>query len=211
MGEDISTGAKIGIILIILCALIAIVFALLTMMRNITNSGSGQLQNGLDQMQNSQFQDYDNKIVTGTQVMSAMKIFEGQPVGFIVRTVKNKTKGTPTKCQYPAAYGCAMSQDATKATIEPWLKDGVAGAKCDDYTAAAHWQIADKSLAKSEGDSKYILALYQDSGSYVYNMNTKPCTAAGSCTYIRGAGKFMSSLIYDETDQIIGIYFDQQK
>ena len=62
MGTDISEGAKVGIILIILCALIAIVFSLLTMMKNITSSGSQSLQNGLDQLGDSEFQAYDQKL-----------------------------------------------------------------------------------------------------------------------------------------------------
>ena len=68
MGSDISEGAKVGIILIILCALIAIVFSLLTMMKNITSSGSQSLQNGLDQLGDSEFQAYDQKVVSGTDV-----------------------------------------------------------------------------------------------------------------------------------------------
>lgn len=85
MGEDLSTGAKIGIILIILCSLIAIVFSLLTMMKNITNSGSAQLQNSLDQMLIAKFDDYNQTTVTGNQVTASIKVFEGADVAIVIR------------------------------------------------------------------------------------------------------------------------------
>ena len=90
MGTDISEGAKVGIILIILCALIAIVFSLLTMMKNITSSGSQSLQNGLDQLGDSEFQAYDQKVVSGTDVAAAIKIFEGRPVAFVINTTADQ-------------------------------------------------------------------------------------------------------------------------
>ena len=43
MGDDLSTGAKIGICPVILCFLIAIGLSLLMVVKNISNSGANQL------------------------------------------------------------------------------------------------------------------------------------------------------------------------
>lgn len=86
MGDDLSTGAKIGIGLVILCFLIAIVLSLLMVVKNITNSGANQLESGLGQMMATTYDDYDQKIVTGTKVTSAIKLFSGEPIGIVVVT-----------------------------------------------------------------------------------------------------------------------------
>lgn len=192
MGEDISSGAKIGIILIILCSLIAIVFALLTMMKNITNTGSGQLQNGLDQMLASQFQDYDQKIITGTQVASAMSIFDGQPVAFVVRTTASD-KASKAYC-----YGVLIT-GATEASAEQ-ASDGKV------YTVATSTITG----AKEAGAGYYTLSLDVSKGSYAYNLNIKPTRTSGTSTYIRSSAKFMAELIHDSTGDTVGIVFTQQ-
>ena len=94
MGDDLSTGAKIGIGLVILCFLIAIVLSLLMVVKNITNSGANQLESGLGQMMATTYDDYDQKIVTGTKVTSAIKLFSGEPIGIVVVTGLCQDAGT---------------------------------------------------------------------------------------------------------------------
>ena len=86
MGEDLSQGAKIGIILIILCALIAIVFSIMSIMKNITSSGVDDLQKSLNSMTSQKFDDYDQRTITGAQVIAACKLFQGQPISIYVYT-----------------------------------------------------------------------------------------------------------------------------
>lgn len=192
MGEDISTGAKIGIILIILCALIAIVFALLTMMKNITNTGSAQMQNGLDQMLASQFQDYDQKIITGTQVMSAMSIFEGQPVGFVVNTTQSMKEGSKGYM-----YGALLKGHGAATTAPSGAQDGKV------------YQMS-TGLTKTTGASYYTCNLDATDGVYMYNLNLKPCRTSGCATYVRTSAKYLAELIRDETGDAVGICFTQQ-
>ena len=86
MGEDLSQGAKIGIILIILCALIAIVFSIMSIMKNITTQGTEDLQHSLASVSMQKFDDYDQRQITGAQVISACKLFQDQPFSVIVYT-----------------------------------------------------------------------------------------------------------------------------
>ena len=175
MGEDLSTGAKIGIILIILCSLIAIVFALLTMMKNITNSGSSQLQSNLDQMMQTTFDDYNQKTVTGIQVKSALRIFESQDIAVVVKT---GLCNTPAGGQFlggfnynallygyapqPSGYKVAVPQDinpqAHLGTIDKICPNGGTGMKeyMDGYGDVFYSRQQINATAASVGDSTTI-------------------------------------------------------
>lgn len=184
MGEDLSTGAKIGIVLIILCFLIGIVLALLMVVKNITNSGASSMEAGLDQMNKSQYDDYDQKIVTGTKVTSAIKLFEGQPIGIVViskQADSNSIKGGYCYGQLLENYSQATEND------EVVYKNSTA-------------------LTMQTGDSFYTAK--PQSGKW--NLNTKPLTISGSNMFVRTNAKFMAELIKDSSGTNIGICFTQQ-
>lgn len=196
--EDIATIAKIVIILVILCSVVAIVFALVTMLKKMANSNSAQLQNGMGQIQDSQFQDYDQSVITGTQVLAAMKIFEGQPIAFRVVTGVQQSgvscKHT-TNPQYGTNYGALLV--------------GVGAAKDADQASDGKIYPMTKNLTKDPGKSYYKCDLDVTTGSFQYNLNTKPTTTSGSCTYIRSSAKYLAELIKDSTDTTVGVSFIQ--
>lgn len=212
MGTDISEGAKVGIILIILCALIAIVFSLLTMMKNITSSGSQSLQNGLDQLGDSEFQAYDQKVVSGTDVAAAIKIFEGRPVAFVINTSADQKAADQTAHLYGA-----------KLTVTGGNGDGEAGehagtnagkyysVKVDTADTDEPATAPTDAVTKYSGNSYWTAALFtNDAGVVEYNMNTKPISVTGKRTYVRSSAKFMAELIKDPTGTKIGVMFTQQ-
>ena len=184
MGEDLSTGAKIGIVLIILCFLIGIVLALLMVVKNITNSGASSMEAGLDQMSKSTYDDYDQKIVTGTKVPSAIKLFEGQPIGIVV--ISKQAAANSVNGGY--CYGQVLS-GYSKTT-----EDGE-----DVYKNST-------ALTMNTGDSFFTTS--PQSG--VWNLNTKPLTISGSNMFVRTNAKFMAELIKDSSGTNIGICFTQQ-
>lgn len=206
MGEDLSTGAKIGITLIILCSLIAIVFSLLTMMKNITNSGASQLQGSLDQMLLTQFDDYNQKTVSGTQVVSSLKVFEGQDVAIVIQ---------------PAL---AAKKDALKGGFNYGAL--LAGYKGDDktikgygtyYTTANSVSLSDctntnvnSGLVLHTSQTYYVGAFAPtDAELLSRNDNTRPTAASGKASYVRSSAKYRAMLIKDESDAIIGICFTE--
>lgn len=191
MGEDISTGAKIGIILCILVFLIAIIFSLLTIVRNITNTEASQMQNGLDQMSESQFNDYDQKTVTGTQVMSALKIFEGQNVAIVIQTAQSHAKEATNSQGYN--YGALLVE-----------VDGHAG-KVENL--GPNVLLPSGTLVAKGGG--FVANLLNKNGSYQYNWNVRPCGQSGTNTYVRSSAKFFAQLIRDSTDTIVGVTFRQ--
>ena len=199
MGEDISTGAKIGIILCILVFLIAIIFSLLTIVRNITNTEASQMQNGLDQMSESQFNDYDQKTVTGTQVMSALKIFEGQNVALVIQTSQSAEKSAKQKGGYN--YGAlVIAADATNTNTFP--------GKIESEDNLGVTCLINQGVLKAESGF-YRANLMNKNGNYQFNWNVRPCGQSGTDTYVRSSGKFFAQLIKDSTDTIVGIVFRQ--
>ena len=196
--EDIATIAKIVIILVILCSVVAIVFALVTMLKKMANSNSAQLQNGMGQIQDSQFQDYDQAVITGTQVMAAMKIFEGQPVAFRVVTGVQQS-----------GVSCAHTTNPGYGTNYGALLVGVGTSKDADQASDGKIYPMTKTLTKDPGKSYYKCDLDVTTGSFQYNLNTKPTTTSGSCTYIRSSAKYLAELIKDSTDTTVGISFIQ--
>lgn len=192
MGEDLSTGAKIGITLIILCSLLAIVLALLMMMKNITNQGASTLQSGLDQMLATRFDDYDQQNVSGTQVSAAIKLFEGQPVAMVVKTSACQESGSSAKGGYN--YG-AILEGYTKAT---------GGSDGDVFTMAT-----DITTKKTAGDTFYTINLNTSTNAVQYNMNVRPMTRSGSEPFVRSSAKFLAELIKDSTGTTVGVCFTQ--
>lgn len=217
MGEDLSTGAKIGITLIILCTLIAIVFSLLTMMKNITNSGASQLQGSLDQMLLTQFDDYNQKTVSGTQVVSSIKVFEGQDVAVVVRpALAVKGKVGETSAIAGLNYGSLLQGYYIKGKdpdVLPGYGNAYIGAndvtieKCPEYTDSSSF---DKGLYMHKSQTYYVGA-FADDGSVLVptNTNTRPLEASGKCTYVRSSAKYRAMLIKDASDTIIGVCFTE--
>lgn len=221
MGEDLSTGAKIGIILIILCSLIAIVFSLLTMMKNITNSGASQLQGSLDQMLLSQFDDYDQKTVTGTQVKASIKVFSGQDIAIVIRPGLAAKKD-----EYKSGfnYGALLQGYASGTSADNY------GAKTDLLKGYGNVYLAGNAVgidgtnkaATYSGDVSNGLTLHKSSTYYVgglfvpeseilvaRNDNPRPLDASGKESFVRTSAKYRAMLIKDEADAIIGIVFDE--
>ncbi|GKU77568.1 hypothetical protein [Paenibacillus sp. L3-i20] len=86
MEGELGSGARIAIALIVIGVIISIIFVILGFTRGTTNQGITTVANSMDSMSLAQFDDYDQKILSGTQVVSAIKLFEGRPVAQVVRT-----------------------------------------------------------------------------------------------------------------------------
>lgn len=212
MGDDLSTGAKIGIGLVILCFLIAIVLALLMVVKNITNSGANQMESGLNQMMQTTYDDYDQKVVTGTKVTSALKLFQGESMGIIVNTRHN---GNNT-C---AIYGLLLNINGVTTPSTDGVMEGTDTPTCFTPTASAN--KSGNFIASANAGDVYLYGTnevpdFRTDQASVYgeipaktqfNLNTKPLSAQGTSSYVRSNAKYMSYLIKDSTETIVGIYF----
>lgn len=86
MEKEISSGTMLGIVLIALAAVIGLGFGVFAIAKGVANEGVVNVQDNLGAVSDSAYTDYDNKIVTGTQVKAAYNSFKGKPVAILINT-----------------------------------------------------------------------------------------------------------------------------
>ncbi len=104
MEGELGSGARIAIALIVIGVIISVIFVILGFTRGTTNQGITTVQNSMDSMSLAQFDDYDQKILSGTQVISAIKLFEGRPVAMVTRTKAQDGSHSDTGFNYGAHF-----------------------------------------------------------------------------------------------------------
>lgn len=185
MGEDISTGAKIGVVLVLLCAIIAIVFAIMSIMKNITNQGTEELQNSLVSMSLQKFDDYDQRQVTGAQVITACKQFQDQPYAIAIYT--NRNEGTPVII---GLKDCKVFASVNGTETEIDLSAKPTG-----------------GIASLVGDNGYAIGKLP--AAYAYNNNRSSLNDRADPAYVSNASKFEAYLIKTTSGEIMGMVFDE--
>ncbi|MFB9277205.1 hypothetical protein [Cohnella cellulosilytica] len=191
MEGELGSGARIAIALIVIGVIISVIFVILGFTRGTTNQGITTVQNSMDSMSLAQFEDYDQKVLSGTQVISAIKLFEGRPVAAIVRTTKSMgitTPGTaPTDAMAGHNYG-ALLEDAA---VNDYQLTGMARTNNTDSFYTHNIRVS-------------------DSGNMTFNSVYLPLTRSGTDTFARPTAKFLAELIKDTTGTIVGVCFTQQ-
>ena len=86
MEKEISSGTMLGIVLIALAAVIGLGFGVFSIAKGVANEGTTNVQDNLGTVSESAFEDYNDKIVTGTMVKSAVTTFQGKSVGILINT-----------------------------------------------------------------------------------------------------------------------------
>ncbi|WP_268624611.1 hypothetical protein [Paenibacillus alvei] len=186
MEGELGSGARIAIALIVIGVIISVIFVILGFTRGTTNQGITTVQNSMDSMALAQFDDYDQKILSGTQVISAIKLFEGRPVAMVTRTSAQMKAAAETGFN----YGAILKGSTSGPTI------------ADSATYIA-------TLRKQSTDS-FFTADFAANGITKPNMVYIPLTQTGTNSYVRPTAKFLAELIKDSTGTIVGVCFTQQ-
>lgn len=196
MGEDLSTGAKIGVVLILLCAIISIVFSVMSIMKNITTQGTEDLQHSLSSMMLQKFDDYDQRTVTGAQVVAACKLFQDQPYAIVVYT-NSATAPVVYGLQDCKYFGGTDNTNGLSADVEMTSTDTTV------------YDSKEFKLAASAGYVQGTMPVVTTGGSYKYNNNRTAMNERTAPEYVGNAAKFKSYLIKTSSDVIMGIVFDE--
>lgn len=235
MEKEISNGAMLGIVLIALAAIIGLGFGIFAIAKGTANEGVTGVQENLGAVGNSAFTDYDQKIVTGTQVVSAYDNFEGKSVAVLIATQATKDKSD--------------NSDASKGDI---LEGAGVDTSYSDANKPVPLVYAYKDLAlnnemlttKSNGDDVQLTfinynallkhddigATATDSTSKVYfdsncwraangfqavagkvqlNGITGNLSKSGMMEYVPSGSRFQSYLIKDLSGTVMGVAFEQ--
>ncbi len=197
-GMDIS---KVLVRVLILLALIAAIFGLYQLISGKLSSGTNKLSDNLNSMDSSTYAAYDDAIVTGTEVLTALKSFRDADFAVCVVTkaqdigiddapgVKYQnycallTTGDDDSKTNPSA---TSGGTAMVVSLETDSKNG--GFTADDLALA--W---DSSTGHSKRNTNFSLTQQQS--------DTK--------TFVQQKAKFKGHLIHDANDAAIGVVFIQ--
>ena len=186
MEKEISSGVMLGIVLIALAAIIGLGFGIFSIAKGTANEGVVNVQDNLGQVSQSGFDDYNQKVVTGTQVKSAYNTYQGKPYTIWISTEALNTTEEDIPVQYVTYKDSKYI--VYNATID-------AGTKIE-YENGTY--IVDKGFAIDD-DSKRI----------VYNSKIENMSKSGMTEYIPATARFEANLIKDKSGTIVGIAFRQ--
>lgn len=143
MEKEISSGAMLGIVLIALAAIIGIGFGVFAIAKGTANTGVTNVQEKLEGVSQSEYTDYDQTIVTGTQVKSAYDNFAGKNVAVLIATqaVKDATHDTNPALKedsagIDSAYG-AVSKNTDAYKNVPYVRAFADYAEAQSATGAS--------------------------------------------------------------------------
>ena len=235
MEKEISSGTMLGIVLIALAAVIGLGFGVFSIAKGVANEGTVGVQDNLNAVSDSAFEDYNDKIVTGTMVKSAVQNFAGKSVAILINTnamdkgVKSyKEHKSLSVWQLAASTTGAMTPVSTvtgtgeNQVVNYGSKggDAVGTAIKDDTVGKGYFvnynailNTADKDKAMNIKDGVYVTdyAFAIDStGKVLYDNSVGGFSRTGNCEYISPSAKFTANLIKDTSGTSIGIVFEQQ-
>lgn len=218
MEREISTGAMLGVMLLTLAAVIGLGFGIFEIAKGIADNGSTQVQQQLNIVSNQVFLDYDQKVVTGTQVLAAVKEFEGKPYAVLIDTTGFST-------------GQQIASSSVRTSGEAFLVNGVVGPTTNtfiDYNAliANSGDTAPESITagstvggKATGSAPvitmtnghYIMSngLYTQNGNIVSDDEFGGLYASGNAEYIDVNSLFQANDIEDTSGNYVGVSFKQ--
>lgn len=192
MEKEISSGAMLGIVLIALAAIIGLGFGIFAIAKGVANEGTTNVQDQLTQVSLSLFNEYDQKVVTGTQVMSAYNNLAGKPYTIWISTSavrKNVAEGNTSGLS-----------DAARVTYG------------DTIYMVYNANIAEDATFTFK-NGMFVLSgtflMDETSGKISYNAVIGNLSKSGQLEYIPSSARFDANLIKDSSGTIMGIAFRQ--
>ena len=217
MEREISTGTMLGITLIALAAIIGIGFGIFSIARSTANEGVMNIQDNLKQVNASVFTDYDQRIVTGTQVKSAYDSLAGKPYAILIATQAYIDKSTLETIQglsnapkISAYSGNVGSTTAMKAQTSVGKSVNL---KFLNYNAILGGGTAGTCKIYYK-DGLYLCTSgfdLNENGAVNYNFVIGNLSLSGAVEYIAPTSRFQANLIKGPGGEIIGIAFQQVK
>ena len=224
MEQEISSGTMLGIVLIALAAVIGLGFGVFSIAKGVANEGTVGVQDNLGSVSESAYDDYNDKIVTGTMVKSAFNNFKGKSCAILINTTAMDKAVAIYTDHAGTIKGYELVNGATKegglagsvATIstgtpKAYAKPGTGGHIYTNYNALLDPTSAG-TLTLKDGiyNSTGIPYALDTIGKVDFDYSSGGMTRSGNCEYLNATAKFDANLIKDETGQILGIVFTQR-
>ena len=222
MSEDVSATMRVGITVILVAALVATVLNLMVMSNSLLNGGQTTLQSGIDSVSTQEFAPYDNEKVSGTQVTTALSMFQGRDVAIIIQT-KAFAEISDAHKDKAINYGAIVTSDGKSSDGTQNMPTKITKAEGDganiitDQAKTAYvvsFSDADNppagtAIVRKAGSPHYTAYLHNTNGLVDSSYDTIGTTELGNAAFILGSARFSSVLIKDPTGSVIGIFFKQ--
>lgn len=214
MEREISSGAMLGIVLLALAAVIGLGFGIFAIAKGVANEGTVGVQDSLGSVSQQVFLDYDQKIITGTQAVSALKTFEGKPYSVLISTnaIKGNQKvagaadrpdgihfSTDGKTVY-VNYNTVLASDSGGESITTTVPS--AG-------LAAPSSVTKPIVTLKNGAYTAANGFALDNGEVKFDKATGGIFKSGNAEYIPSSTKFQANLLKDKSGANIGIVLKQ--
>lgn len=224
MSEDVSATMRVGITVILVAALVATVLNLMVMSNSLLSGGQTTLQGGIDSVSQQEFASYDNTKVSGTQVATALSLFQGRDVAIVIQTTALEKLGTDYKNK-AINYGALVTTNysASGTSNQPVAESYVEGdtsIKSNYLTANAKTAYlvgfdpdgtatTGVAIKREKGNPYYTAYLSNTNGLVNSSYDIIGTTELGNAAFLLSSARFTSVLIKDPTGSIIGIMFEQ--
>lgn len=219
MSEDVSATMRVGITVILVAALVATVLNLMVMSNSLLSGGQTTLQSGIDSVSTQEFASYDNTKVSGTQVSTALSLFQGRDVAILIQT-KAFAEAADGGADKAINYGAILTKDGKSSTPSnmPAKRTYTSGTSSTYLTPQAKTayivnfsdtDVANTAIVRKAGAANYEGYLHNSNGLVDSSYDIIGTTELGNSAYLLSSSRFSSVLIKDPTGSIIGIFFKQ--
>ena len=225
MEKEISSGTMLGIVLIALAAVIGLGFGVFSIAKGVANEGTVGVQDNLNTVTDSAFEDYNDKIVTGTQVKGAIQNFEGKSVAILVNTTalnkgvksyaNRSADGGPTTHLIAGKnyvnYNALLGSDNAGTPVKKKAVASVLNTGGNVLQNADGTATADKGPILKDGvlTTATAFALDTATGKVLFDYSIGGLSRSGNCEYVSASSKFEANIVKDTSGTNIGIMFTQ--
>lgn len=240
MGDEAVDGSKMGTKLIMFVAIIGLALVAFLVGKALVNTGVDNLETASRNINDSQFSDYNNKVVKGRSVKSALETFANKEVIILIHTLSegdaaSSSSSTETSFQEAVNKGRAKNDANVNKTgetggntsdskaLERTITVGGASLSLDNNSGIGkaapifmnYNAIAETGKVTIDKNGGYIydadFVTDKNTSAVLYNLQTRYTTKKGSPEYIADGSSFDASLIKNTAGEIVGIVFSQKK
>ncbi len=206
MHSEIRNATMVGVVLIALAAVILISFGVFTIVKGTANEGVVSNQDAISNFVNSSMEEYNDKVVTGRDVISLLE--KNEALSIFINTNRMKV-------------GKIMSQNKDLnvqfCNGKPYANYGTLMSLAGSETETLQTIIANNTLSTFEDSFSLEEGVIFTEGFYclthegllVQNNDIGNCRKSGTVEYIDMNSKFDSNLIKDLSGIIVGVLFTQ--
>lgn len=232
--KEISSGTMLGIVLIALAAVIGLGFGVFSIAKGVANEGTTNVQDNLGTVSESSFEDYNDKIVTGTMVKSAVTTFQGKSVGILINTTAMDKEVKPYANHETIRVYKVLEAGESTMEVEEVSGSATKIGDIETLKGNSHYYInygalfsggldaesngvgddigGDGTIALKDGvyNAKQLaFAVDPANGKVLRDDSVGGFGRTGNCEYLAPTAKFTANLIKDEAGTTIGIVFTQ--